>query len=184
MHQWRHEALERRYSAEQIRARIDEMAAEIRRTYAELEGELVLVSMLRGSLYFMADLSRALDLPLEYDFIQIAYHGDGEGSVRLAKDLETDIRGKHVLVLEEIMRTGLTTNYMIQELEQKSPTSLRLAVLFHNEDQLLMGLEPDFVGFSIDWDELCGYGMDCQGQGRNLPYVCTLDEAALDRART
>ncbi len=137
--------------------------------------------MLRGSLYFMADLTRAIDLPLTFDFIGISsFDPNSElSSIRVTKDLVVDIRNRHVLVLEEIVRTGLTTSYMMQFLEDRQPASLALAAFLASEDQLLIDLPLKYTGFEIDYTRVVGYGMDFQDKARNLPFVAELEKDKL-----
>lgn len=164
------------YTAESIQARIREMGAAISSDYRNRGRDLAVVAMLRGSLYFVADLTRAITLPLTFDFIGIGSYSQTQdtGVMRITKDLDIDIRGRDVLVLEEIVRSGLTTNYMIQNLENRKAASIRLAALFVCEEQNLIDLPIAYRGFAISRQRLVGYGMDERDHGRNLPSVYEL----------
>lgn len=166
------------FSEEQIQARIRELGAEITEDYKNIERPLILIAMLKGSLYFLADLSRAIDLNLTYDFMGIGSYTRGESTtpiVRTTKDITLNIEDRDVIVVEEIIRTGLTTNYMIDYLNAFHPRSLSLCTLLINEDQLLIDLPLRYRGFNIDYTRVAGYGMDYKEWGRNLPFVGILD---------
>lgn len=160
------------FSAETIQARVRDMGEEIRRDY---DGQdLTLISVLKGSLYFFADLTRAIDLPVQLDFISIGTYPvttSQKGIVRITKDLDLEITGKHVLIVEDIIRTGLTTAYLVQNLENRLPASVRVCTLFVNPDQQLIHMPIAYKGFEISQTRLIGYGMDVNEKGRNLPFV-------------
>ncbi len=180
---WQRENFNVIYTEDQINARIKEMGQTISQDYADISTPLLIIGMLRGSLYFMADLSRAIDIPHTFDFIGISsFDPNSElGSIRLTKDLVVDVRNRHVLVVEEIIRTGLTTNYMMQFLENRNPASLTLAAFLASEDQLLIDLPLKYIGFEIDYTRVVGYGMDFQDKARGLPYVAELEKDKLLR---
>ncbi len=164
------------YTEEVLKARIAEMGREIARDYAGQD--LVLVCVLKGSLYFLADLSRAIDMPVQLDFITIGSYPDTTnrtGVVRITKDLDLDIAGRHVLVIEDIVRTGLTTAYLVQNLEMRGPASVRVCTLLVNPDQQLINVPVAYYGFRVSGIRLVGYGMDDREQGRNLPYIAEME---------
>ncbi|MDO5733635.1 MAG: hypoxanthine phosphoribosyltransferase [Eubacteriales bacterium] len=165
------------FSAAEIQTRVQELGAQISRDYQGKD--LVLVAMLKGSIYFMADLTRAIDLPIAFDLIGISSLGRASqdaGIVRVTKDLDLEIEGREVLVVEEIVRSGLTTNYMLQYLEKRRPKSLRLISLLANPEQQLIDLPLDYLGFEIDYSRVVGYGMDFREQDRHLPFIASLDK--------
>ncbi|HPE38809.1 MAG TPA: hypoxanthine phosphoribosyltransferase [Bacillota bacterium] len=160
------------FSEDDLKKRITELGAQITKDY---EGEpLVLVGVLKGSLYFFADLSRAIDAPIEIDMMAIGSIPDTTsqtGIVRITKDLDVDIRGKHVLVIEDVIRTGLTTAYLLQSLEVRKPLSIDVCTLLYNPDRQLINVPIKYYGFEIDKNWLIGYGMDIEEKGRNLPFI-------------
>lgn len=163
------------YDEETIRKRVAELGAEITKDY---EGEeLVVVGVIRGSLYFLSDLTRAIDLPIKVDivgFTNIPDTTSKTGVVRIIKDIEMDITDKHVLVVEDVIRTGLTTAYIIQNLEMKKPKDITLCSMLVNPDRILMTIPVKYTGFEINDQWLAGYGMDRDEIGRNLPYIAQI----------
>ena len=160
------------FTQQEIQEKIKQMGAQITQDY---EGqELVLVSVLYGSMYFVADLSRAIELPIEIDFMSIGVypHATREtGAVRITKDLDIDISGKHVLIVEDITRTGLTIGYLVQNLKARMPKSVKVCTLLRNPDQQLIDTPIAYEGFKVTNSWLMGYGMDVDGKWRNLPYI-------------
>ena len=160
------------FTQQEIQDRIRQMGAQITQDY---EGqELVLVSVLYGSMYFIADLTRAIELPVEIDFMSIGVypHATKEtGAVRITKDLDIDISGKHVLIVEDITRTGLTIGYLVQNLKARMPKSVKVCTLLRNPDQQLIDTPIAYEGFKVTNSWLMGYGMDIDGKWRNLPYI-------------
>lgn len=176
----RNEQLEILISEEDLQRRIRELGKEITADYAHTEKPLILVAMLKGSLYFMADLSRAIDLDLTYDFIGIGSYAKDKNTtaiVRTTKDISLNIEDRDVLVVEEIIRTGLTTNYMIDYLRAFHPRSLSLCTLLINPQQQLIDLPLTYFAYEIDYTRVIGYGMDYKEWGRNFPYIAKLDPA-------
>ncbi|MCR5616200.1 MAG: hypoxanthine phosphoribosyltransferase [Saccharofermentans sp.] len=163
------------YDEETIRKRVAELGAQITKDY---EGEeLVVVGVIRGSLYFLSDLTRAIDLPIKVDivgFTNIPDTTSKTGVVRIIKDIEMDITDKHVLVVEDVIRTGLTTAYIIQNLEMKKPKDITLCSMLVNPDRILMTIPVKYTGFEINDQWLAGYGMDRDEIGRNLPYIAQI----------
>ncbi len=161
-------------SAEQIRVRVSELAAQIERDYAGQE--LTLVGVLKGSFIFMADLMRALSLPLRCDFLRISsYDGKGKrGSIRLDFDLIQPIEGAHVLLIEDILDTGQTLRFLLSHLATKKPKSLEICSLLDKNLDMGLSEKVRYVGFQVPKEYLIGYGLDLDGRFRELPYVAQL----------
>lgn len=159
-----------------IQDRISELGQQIKSDYAGQE--LVLVGVLKGSLYFMADLSRAIDLPLTLDFMTIGTipnTTNQTGIVRITKDLDIDVTGKHVLLIEDIIRTGLTTAYLVSNLKARQTASVKVCSLLVNPDQQLINVPLAYSGFAVTQTWLIGYGMDIGEKGRNLPDIAEIE---------
>jgi len=164
-----------RYTAEQIRRKVAVIARRVDRAYAG--SELVLVGVLKGSVFFLADLARELAMPVVIDFIRVSSYRDGtspEGRVRLTKDIETDVRGKHVLVVEEIVDTGRSVRALRRHFERMAPLSVRFCALVDKRTRREAGVEIDFPGFRAKSGFLVGYGMDYAEAGRDLPHIYEL----------
>lgn len=163
------------YSEETIKARVTELGKQITKDY---EGkELVVIGVIKGSLFFLSDLTRAIDLPVKVDMIGFSNIPDTTsktGIVRITKDIDIDITDKHVLVVEDVIRTGLTTAYIIQNLEMKKPKEITLCSMLLNPDRLLMTIPVKYYGFEINDQWLAGYGLDHNEIGRNLPYIAQI----------
>jgi hypoxanthine phosphoribosyltransferase len=161
------------YSADAIRKRIDELGAEITRDYAGKE--LVLVGVLKGSCVFMADLMRAVDLPLTIDFMSVSSYKDGTvstGDVEILKDLSNPIRDKHVIVVEDIIDTGLTLSRLLEILGSRGAASIKLASFLDKpEPRVKTEVKIDYTGFVIPNEFVVGYGLDAAGRYRNLPFI-------------
>jgi len=162
-------------SEAQLRARVQELAAEISRDY---RGEdLLLVTVLKGGLYFLADLSRALRIPAAIDFMAItSYRADSpSGVARLLKDLDEDISGRHVLLVEDIIDTGLTAAYLLRVLRTRTPASVAICTLLDKTARRIVPTLPiRYRGFEIPDVFVVGYGLDFQQQYRTLPYIAVL----------
>lgn len=170
--------------ADAIRRRTEELAAEIRADYAH--DDLMLVGVLKGALMFLVDLARALALPLEMDFMATTSYGPGaesSGVVRILKDLDTNIEGRHVLVVEDIVDTGLTLRYLLENLWSRGPADLRVCVLLNKRKARKASVQMDYVGFEIPDEFVVGYGLDFGENYRNLPFVGVLKEAIYHRVR-
>jgi hypoxanthine phosphoribosyltransferase len=163
------------FTEKQIHERLDEMAAEIA---ADYEGrDLLLVGILRGAVMVMADLSRARPRHVEMDWIAISSYGSGtksSGVVRLLKDLDTDITGRHVLIVDEIVDTGLTLSWLVNSLGSRDAASVEIATLLRKPDALTMPVEPRYVGWDIPNEFVVGYGLDYRERYRNLRDIATL----------
>jgi hypoxanthine phosphoribosyltransferase len=163
------------FTEEQIQARVAEMAAEIERDY---EGkDLVLVGVLRGAVMIMADLARALNKHVEMDWMAVSSYGSGtksSGVVRILKDLDTDITGRHVLIVDEIVDTGLTLSWLTSNLSSRAPASVEICTLLRKPEALQMPIDVCYVGWDIPNEFVVGYGLDYQERYRNLRDIGTL----------
>ena len=165
-------------TAEEIDAKLTEMGAAITRDYRGKD--LLLIGILKGAFVVMADLSRHIDLPVEFDFMAVASYGSAtksSGVVRILKDLDQEIAGRHVLIVEDIVDTGLTLQYLLKNLEVRKPESLALAALLIKDGIDRPPLEVKYEGFHIPPKFVVGYGLDYDGKYRNLPYVAVLDDS-------
>jgi hypoxanthine phosphoribosyltransferase len=164
-------------SAEEIDAKLAEMGAAITRDY---EGKnLLMVAILKGAFVVMADLARHVALPVEFDFMAVSSYGastKSSGVVRILKDLDEEIEGRHVLIVEDIIDTGLTLQYLIKNLEVRNPASLKLAALLIKDGIERPPLDVAYEGFHIGPEFVIGYGLDFDGKYRNLPHVAVVDE--------
>lgn len=163
------------YTKEQLEDRLTELAAEIDADYADKN--LLLVGVLNGAVMVMADLSRKMESHLEMDWMAVSSYGAGtqsSGVVRILKDLNTDIEGRHVLVVEDIIDTGLTLAYLMQNLASRKPASLKIMTMFRKPDALQSPIDVTYVGFDLPNEFVVGYGLDYAGKYRNLTDVGTL----------
>jgi len=160
------------FSAEQIRVRVQELGAQITRDY---EGkDLVVIGLLNGVYPFFADLTRAIDLDLDVNFMRVASYGDGlesTGEVKIIFDVDKSIRGRHALVIEDIVDTGLTLFKVRHLLMDRDPASLKIVTLLDKPSRRRVQVPVDYVGFAIEDHFVVGYGLDLEGIHRNLPYV-------------
>lgn len=171
-------------SEKEIQARVAELGAQISRDYAGQEP--LLVGVLRGVFVFMADLVRAITIPIGVDFIGITRYNaarEGRGVVRLTKDLDLFIQGRHVLFVEDVINTGLTLRYILRSLEARDPASLRVCVLFDKPRTRLFDLKVAYKGFQLPDEFVVGYGLDYGERYRNLPFVGVLKEEVVTRRR-
>jgi hypoxanthine phosphoribosyltransferase len=154
----------------QIRSRVRDLAREIARDYAGRQ--LVLVSILRGSVFFTTDLARQIALPLSMDFLSISSYGeDSEGVVRITKDLEENIAGKDVLVVEDIVDTGFTLKYLLRTLGSRNPKTIEVCALLDRRARRIIDVDLKYIGFEIPDKFVVGYGLDYRQRHRNLPYI-------------
>ena len=160
------------YTEEQIQARLREVAGEINRDYAGQK--LVIVSVLKGSIYFLADLTRQLTMPLSIDFLSIAAtppsanHGSG---IHFTRNLDINLKDRHVLLVEDVIGTGLTLGYVIQHLEDSGPASFKICTLLDNPAGRILTIKIDYRCFTMPDMFLVGYGLDYKEEYRNLPYI-------------
>jgi hypoxanthine phosphoribosyltransferase len=161
---------------DRLKARVVVLGEEISADYAGRD--LLLVGVLKGAVFFMADLMRTLTIPCEIDFMAISSYGaqtDSSGVVRILKDLDINIEGRHVLVVEDIIDSGLTLSYLIRNLEAREPASLEVCALLTKPDRREIEVPVRYVGFEIPNRFVIGYGLDFAERYRNLPYVGVLD---------
>jgi hypoxanthine phosphoribosyltransferase len=164
-------------SAEQIQQRVQELAAEIRRDFAN-EPQLHFVSVLKGAFMFLGDLIRAMDRPVTIDFMAVSSYGKNttsSGEVRVLKDLDTGLQGRNVIIIEDIVDTGLTLAYLQEILHARGPKSLKTACLLSKPSRRTVEVKVDYIGFTIEDRFVVGYGLDFAEQYRNLPYLGALD---------
>ncbi len=162
-------------SSEEIEEKVREIGARITEDY---RGEkLLLIGILRGAVVVMSDLMRNIDLPCELDFMDISSYGTGtssSGVVRILKDLEEDITGRHVLIVEDIIDTGLTLSYLLRSLLARKPASLEICALLSKPTRRRAELDVKYLGFEVPDEFVVGYGLDYAGAYRNLPDICIL----------
>ncbi len=165
-----------------IQEKVREIGWRITQDYA---GEkLLLVGVLRGAVVVMGDLMRCIDLPCEIDFMDISSYGSGtssSGVVRILKDLEEDITGRHVLIVEDIVDTGLTLSYLRRSLLARTPASLEICALLTKPSRRRVELDIKYLGFEVPDEFVVGYGLDYAGVYRNLPDICVLKEEVFER---
>ncbi|HUD79611.1 MAG TPA: hypoxanthine phosphoribosyltransferase [Streptosporangiaceae bacterium] len=162
-------------SPERLQQRITELAAQIDSDYADCE--LLLVGVLKGAVMVMADLARAMHLPVQMDWMAVSSYGSGtrsSGVVRILKDLDADITGRHVLVVEDIVDSGLTLSWLVQNLQSRGPASVRVCVLLRKPSAARMPVDVAYTGFDIEEAFVIGFGLDYAERYRNLPFVGTL----------
>ena len=161
--------------ADALTARVSELAAEISRDYAGRE--LLLIGVLKGAVFFVSDLMRQIEVPVQVDFMAVASYGSAtrsSGVVRILKDLDAPIEGRDVLIVEDIVDSGLTLQYLLRNLEGRNPASLEVCALLIKPDRRKVDLRTRYVGFEIPNRFAIGYGLDHGERYRNLPYVAAL----------
>lgn len=166
-------------SEETLQARIAELGAEITKDYQEHGDDLILIGVLKGSILFMADLCRHIRLPLSMDFMGIASYGDGSktsGVVQITSDLSKPIAGKHVIVVEDIIDTGLTAHYLFENLATRQPGSVKLCSLLHKPERSEVEVKIDYLGFTVPNKFVVGYGLDIAQKYRNLGFIGYVEE--------
>ena len=162
---------------EEIREIVGRLAAEIERDY---QGKSpLLMGILKGSFVFMADLMRRLDLPLEVEFVRLSSYGRGKetsGRVRVGQGLRTSVQGRDILVVEDIVDTGLTMSFFLDYLRRKKPASVKLCSFVDKPSRRRVPVNIDYLGFTVPDKFIVGYGLDWDERFRNLPQLCTLEE--------
>jgi hypoxanthine phosphoribosyltransferase len=159
-----------------VQARVAELAAEISRDYAGMDG-LLLVCVLKGAVMFLSDLSRQLTIPHAIDFMAVSSYGastESSGIVRILMDLETSILDRHVLVVEDIIDSGRTLDYITRNLSTRNPASLKICTLLDKKERRVLPIPVDYVGFEIPDEFVIGYGLDFAELYRNLPFIGVL----------
>lgn len=165
---------------EAIAERVAELGAQIRADYADAKRPILLVAVLRGAALFVADLARAIEGRVEIDFMAVSSYGSAtksSGVVRILKDLDEDIAGRDVLVVEDILDTGLTLKYLLRNLASRKPNSLEVVTLLEKKGKQQVPIDCKYVGFSVADEFVVGYGLDYAERYRNLPYIGVLKPA-------
>ena len=163
-------------SADQLQRRVSELGAEISRDYADRS--LLLVGVLKGAVFFLSDLMRFIEIPVEVDFMAVASYGsatDSSGVVRILKDLDVAIEDRDVLIVEDIVDSGLTLQYLIRNLGSRNPRTLEVCALLTKPERRKVDLPTRYVGFEIPDRFVVGYGLDYDERHRNLPYVAEFE---------
>jgi hypoxanthine phosphoribosyltransferase len=166
-------------TADQIQDKIAELAKQVTEDYRDRD--LLLVGVLKGAFVFMADLAREIKLPIEFDFMAVSSYGSStksSGVVRILKDLDYEITGRHVLLVEDIIDSGLTISYLLRYLEARGPSSLEICSLFWKKGEQAVPLDVRYPGFEIPPVFVVGYGLDYAEKYRNLPYIGVLKPSA------
>lgn len=164
------------FSAEELRAKVKELGAMISRDYANT-GEILMVGILRGAVIFMADLARNIDVSVAMDFMSVSSYGSAastSGEVRILKDLDERVEGRHILVVEDIIDSGLTLSYLIDILKSRNPASIKLCTLLNKPERRRVEVPVDYIGYTIPDAFVVGYGLDYAGRYRNLPFIGVL----------
>jgi len=166
-------------SEEEIREKVRELGETIRKDY---EGkDLFMLAILKGSVVFMADLMRAIDHPVQIDFMSIASYGNSRkssGIVKILKDIDQNISGKNVLIVEDIMDSGQTLSFLVDLLQARNPQSLKICTFLDKPSRRVADIQPDYYGFVVPDEFIVGYGLDFAEKYRNLPYVAALKPEA------
>lgn len=166
-----------RISHAEIQARVSELGRQITSDYPD--GDLVLIGILKGAFIFVADLARAIDRPVKMDFMGISSYGKGKtssGEVRVTKDLDASIEGANVIIVEDIVDTGVTLSYLVGLLHNRKPRSIRIAALLDKPERRLRPVHVNYTGFTIPDEFVVGYGLDYAENYRGLKDVCVLSE--------
>jgi len=165
------------FTEEQIRSAVKRMGAQISADYQDKQ--LLLVTVLKGAFIFMADLARAIEGNLEVDFMAVSSYGaeaKSSGVVRIIKDLNAPVAGRHVILVEDILDSGLTLKYLLKNIRARNPESIEVATLLHKEAKQQANIQPRYVGFPCPDEFVVGYGLDYAEHYRNLPFIGILDE--------
>nr|WP_165053033.1 MULTISPECIES: hypoxanthine phosphoribosyltransferase [unclassified Adlercreutzia] len=166
------------FTEQEIARRVAQIGADITRDYAAAASDgIVLISVLRGAAIFMADLARAVELPLEMDYMAVSSYGNGaksSGVVRILKDLSTEIEGRHVIIAEDIIDSGLTLAYLMKNLASRNPASIEVAALLRKKTPAQAEIDCRYVGFECPDEFIVGYGLDYAERYRNLPCIGVL----------
>lgn len=162
-----------------LKARVSELAKEITEAYRDKE--LAVIGILKGAVLFLSDLIKEISIPLVIDFMAVSSYGastSSSGVVRILKDLDEEIQGKDVLIIEDIVDTGLTLNYLMENLQSRKPNSVKVCCCLDKPSRRTAPVKVDFVGFEIEDEFVVGYGLDYAEKYRNLPYIGVLKEEA------
>jgi len=159
-------------TSEEIGARVRELGQQITNDYAGQD--ILMIGVLRGAVIFMSDLARAIKRPIDIDFMAISSYGlstNSSGVVRILKDLDEVVQGRHLLIVEDIIDSGLTLNYLVENLKSRKPASVRICTLLSKPDRRKVDVQVDYNGFIIPDYFVVGYGLDYAGKYRNLPFI-------------
>jgi len=165
------------YTEEQLSARIAELGAQITEDFKDKEEDIIVICILKGSILFMADLCRKIELPLKMDFMSVSSYGDdfiSSREVKIVKDLDENIMGKHVIVVEDIIDSGLTLKKIMKMLGNRDPKSISLCTLLNKPARREANIHVEYVGYEIADEFVLGYGLDFKQEYRNLPYVAIM----------
>lgn len=169
--------------SETLQARIRELGQKITADYRALQGDLILICILKGGVMFLTDLMRHIDVPHEIDFMAVSSYGKGARAstrnVRIDMDLTSQLNGKHVLIVEDIIDSGHTLEFVINLLNSRSPSSLKLVTLLNKQSRREVPIPVDYVGFDIEDKFVFGYGLDLDEKFRNLPFIGVVNQEAL-----
>lgn len=163
-------------SEEELMAKVKELGKRISEDYKDKE-DVLLIGVLKGAFIFMADLIRCIDIPLQVDFMAVSSYGastESSGVVRILKDLEQHVEGKNILIVEDIVDSGLTLSYLRKLLISRKPKSVKICSLLDKPSRRKVDLKVDYLGFEIPDDFVVGYGLDFDEKYRNLPHICIL----------
>lgn len=165
------------FTEEEIKKRVRELGKQISEDYKDKHP--LLISVLKGTMYFIADLTRQIDISINIDFMSIGVYpgiNKNTGVVRINKDLDIDITGRHVLMIDNIINTGLTMGYLVQNMESRKPASIKICTLLNNPNKRLMNIPLEYIGFNVADNYLIGYGLNYTQEFRHLPYIAEFDE--------
>ncbi len=166
------------FTEEEIQTRVKELGEQITRDYHDASADLLLVGILKGATIFMGDLMKHIDLDVEIDFMSVSSYGGhtvSSGDVRIIKDLDQHIMGKDILIVEDIIDTGYTLDYLVHNLLSRGARSVKIAAVLNKQERRVVDLQGDYIGFDVPDEYVIGYGMDFNQKLRNLPYIGTLN---------
>lgn len=175
---WEKNIVKELISKEQIQKRVKELGEQITNDYKDDDAPMVVVGILKGSVIFMSDLVREIKLPLSMDFMEISSYGDefeSSREIKIIKDLAHSVKGKNVLVVEDIIDSGLTLKKILQMIGKRGPKEVILCTLLNKEERRQADVDVQYIGFNIPDEFVSGYGLDYKQEYRNIPYVCVLD---------
>lgn len=172
--------------ADTLQTRIRALGEQITRDYQDLKGDILLICILKGGVMFLSDLTRCLDIPHEIDFMAVSSYGKGgrtsSRNVRIDMDLTTQLNGKHVLIVEDIIDSGHTLEFVLKMLRARNPASLRMVTLLNKQSRREVPIPVDYIGFDIEDKFVFGYGLDLDEKFRNLPFIGVVDLEKLGNA--
>jgi len=163
------------YNEKELSLKVKELGERISKDY--LDKDLLVIGVLKGANVFLSDLIRKIEMPIEIDFMAVSSYGlstESSGVVRIIKDLDSDIQDKDVLIIEDIIDTGLTLKYLYENLKSRNPKSLKICTLLDKPDRRKVDIKVDYIGYQIPDEFIVGYGIDYAEKYRNLPYIATL----------